>query len=686
MRSLINMSTRAGETTVALIAALALCGLTSAPAPAAGCSNEQLRAEDNSTNLPDCRSYEMVSLPEKGGSAVDVVKSVQSTPSGDAVAYGSTGAFAGTQGNPIATYYVASRTGAGWTTQGIELPQLNQDEFLRQPTQAFSEDLTTTFQDSRIALAPGAVEGNENAYLKDNATGERHFIATSTQAGAFWSGYYETVLGGSSDFSHVAFLYYGALTPEAPSSVFQIYDFTGGQLHPIGYLPDGSLDPAGVSAVWGNEASSVYDNGTKVFFTGGTTGGLYMRENDTTTLPVSVSQRAGASSTPEPAGFGGASADGSVVYFTSRANLTEASETHGQPTLYRLDFNTGLLSDLTVSSAPSDAEFGGNVSQVVHVSEDGSYVYFSAYGALAPGASTQQSFDVTNLYVWHQGQGVKFIAQAGVGTAGQVSPNGLHYAFVSSIPATSFTCSECSLLYDYDAESGQVRCVSCNPDGDPSTGGVEIGGLPYGIGISHHYPRAVLNDGRVFFDTTDRLVAADTNGQFDVYEWQDGALSLISSGHASEASHFAEASADGTNVFFRTGQQLVGQDSDHSVDLYDARIDGGFPAPPSAAACSGTGCQGVPSAPPIFATPPSVTFNGVGNFIAPVTKSKAKPKAKSLAKAERLTKALKACRADRSRKGKRRRAGCEATARKKYGPAHKAKQSVKQNLSRRAGR
>ena len=47
----------------------------------------------------------------------------------------------------------------------------------------------------------------------------------------------------------------------------------------------------------------------------------------------------------------------------------------------------------------------------------------------------------------------------------------------------------------------------------------------------------------------------------------------------------------------------------------------------AALACTGTGCQGVPPAPPIFATPSSVTFNGVGNF-EPSQKTTVKPKAK----------------------------------------------------------
>jgi hypothetical protein len=123
-----------------------------------------------------------------------------------------------------------------------------------------------------------------------------------------------------------------------------------------------------------------------------------------------------------------------------------------------------------------------------------------------------------------------------------------------------------------------------------------------------------------------------------------------------------DADEEGNNVFFATRARLTGQDEGDNVVLYDARVNG-FKAltPPE---CTGTGCQGVPPAPPIFATPSSVTFNGVGNY-APAAPSKAKLETKS----EKLTKALRACLRD---KHKKKRLACEKSARKKYGPAKKA--------------
>ncbi len=116
----------------------------------------------------------------------------------------------------------------------------------------------------------------------------------------------------------------------------------------------------------------------------------------------------------EPARFWTASADGLLVYFTSKAALTKESNTgsevrstreleearereeEGVPEseaqnpgidLYRYDVDTGTLTDLTVDAA---APNGAEVLGVVGASSDGSHVYFVAQGKLADGAVSGQ--------------------------------------------------------------------------------------------------------------------------------------------------------------------------------------------------------------------------------------------------------------------------------------------------------
>jgi hypothetical protein len=159
----------------------------------------------------------------------------------------------------------------------------------------------------------------------------------------------------------------------------------------------------------------------------------------------------------------------------------------------------------------------------------------------------------------------------------------------------------------YDSVTDQNVCVSCPSDG--STGGAARLTTTERT-ISNRVPQVVTDDGQVFFDTRLELLASDRNGARDVYSYHDGKLELISPGDGNFDAFFADASADGKNVFFVTGERLVGQDGDGALDVYDARVGGGFPGqspPPPSAPCSKTDCaEGAPGprvSPPVVAPP-----------------------------------------------------------------------------------
>ena len=128
--------------------------------------------------------------------------------------------------------------------------------------------------------------------------------------------------------------------------------------------------------------------------------------------------------------------------------------------------------------------------------------------------------------------------------------------------------------------------------------------------------------GRVVFDSADQLVPWDTNGRPDVYEWErdgtgscvegKGCLLLLSGGVSTSASWLAGESATGDDVFVISRDQLAAENHEETFNLFDARVGGVEPV--SEPSCAGTGCQGVPFEQPVFATPASATFQGVGNF------------------------------------------------------------------------
>jgi sugar lactone lactonase YvrE len=404
--------------------------------------------------------------------------------------------------------------------------------------------------------------------------------------------------------------------------------------------------------------------------------------------------------------------------------------------LYRADTEApegGRLTDLTP---------GGDVQGLMGTSGDGSYIYFVAGAVLAgnanganekatagsckavEGHNAEQEAErqeelsgqippgrACNLYLLREGQPPRFIAtlpavndtevipfggsneqnhsgdwQAAAGQrTAAVTPDGRNLTFMSNRSLTGYPNQGLYEVFLYDADSAQLRCISCNPGGEPpvrtefdSLNGPLAAYVPISKTLfpgDTHQVRGVTADGsKVFFDSAEPLVAQDTNGWIDVYEWErdgtgscgqsQGCIYLLSGGSSPESSWLLGGDANGENVFIITRAQLLAQDKNENDDVYDLRVNG--VRAPEEAACSGSGCQTPQPAPQTAGTPSSVTFAGAGNFPPPAP-AVVKPKPKPPTRAQLLAKALKACRAKHD---KHKRSACERQARKRYG-AHK---------------
>jgi hypothetical protein len=464
--------------------------------------------------------------------------------------------------------------------------------------------------------------------------------------------------GASTDFERLLFEANDALTPEAEdggSEEDNLYESVDGQLRLVNVLPNGTTEanatfggpPRGDEQEW--QAPFIHvisEDGDRIFWTDLNTGNLYLREGGTRTVQIDASVGGGGL-------FWTASPDGSKVIFTKGGDLYE----------YHVD--TEQTSDLTPSA---------EVVGVVGTSEDDSYLYFVAKGALAAGASPQECMikevdSRCNLYVWHEGEPVRFIttlsgednenmpvgeygtyygdwrASLGSRTA-ETTPDGRHLVFMSHTELTSYKFSVAESgsglaeIYVYDfAGGGHLSCASCNPTGEaPTHKALSALLIPsYSNTVGHRW---ISEDGtRVFFMSMDPLVPQDGNGMADVYEWEqdgagechtsDGCIYLLSGGSSPEHSYFADASANGDDVFIVTRAQLVPQDENENMDLYDVHV--GAPKPPAAPVCSDALCQqsGAATPPPVFGVPASSTFSGFGNAASIVQgKSAAKPKGK----------------------------------------------------------
>ena len=417
--------------------------------------------------------------------------------------------------------------------------------------------------------------------------------------------------------------------------------------------------------------------------------------------------------------FQGASADGSVALFTDPQNLTaDANEAGADLYLWRArgrggcEEAAGCLSDLTAQTENPENPFEAADVQglLPGIAADGRSAYLLARGVLDArpnGQGESASPGQPNLYAWREGEGMRFVAALSGGDArdwggppdsngafyafkqsAAPSPSGRYLAFMSERPLTGYDNRDATSgeraqeVFRYDSATDELACVSCDPSGrrphalvpgpaaeelseefDPNQlwGGVAVAAVvPEAMkttagGVSLYRPRYIHNDGRVFFNAADSLVAADSNGDGDVYEYEPtgvgscsaasgdagtatvpgGCVSLISSGTAEGTSAFLDASEGARDVFFYSPAQLSVTDTDNELDVYDAR-EGGEPAIlEPLAECQGEACQ-PPATPPETQTPASSAFRGPGNPPGPSRCARGARRAQKLSRRARL--------------------------------------------------
>jgi hypothetical protein len=485
-------------------------------------------------------------------------------------------------------------------------------------------------------------------------------------------------LAGAADLSHVVFEEELALTPSAPSGD-DLYEWAGGKVSLVSILPEGTatigtlagatrntqIELASNSSVPSNIANyrhAVSADGSRVFFEAG--GNLYVREHGeqeasrlgpkgeciergkACTVQVDASQAEGGS------GGGGefmvASETGSEVFFLDSAarKLTEDTPASGTD-LYMYDLETHALTDVTPVGEAGVLGVSGAGEEEGATGGGGAFVYFVAEGVLASNATEGRHAigGQPNLYLDDAGV-LTFIAtlnrerdscdwDTDKGCAGEginegdtsrVSANGRFIGFPSTNSLMGYDNRDAHTgvayaeVFLYDAVSGHLRCASCDPTGAPATapGIIRYPAAPDTFGEQRNmYPqRNVSDSGQVFFESADELLPQDTNSKRNVYEYEHERLYSISSGTSSRDSYFLDASADGSNVFFATAQPLIPRDQDAVYDIYDARVDGGFPETAAPALpCVGEACAGPASGAPVSSVPSSATFFGAGNLI-----------------------------------------------------------------------
>jgi hypothetical protein len=651
----------------------------------------------------------------------------QASTSGDEVTFSAYRAFQDPESAPFSSQFLTRRDPAvGWQTEAISPPQegeafINPGLAIDNLYRAFAPDLSQSwlYTYTEPLLGPGAIAGEPNVYRRDNETAT-YQACTVTPPLSDQAETHGAQLQGFSESGDLAvFKIEGKLTADGSDQtksggrpINQVYacSYTGGvaEVRLVSALPSGEASDLENSA--GGPANELFqfdqgraaslDNavaadGSKVFWTASAAddteqpGALYLRLNPG--APPTVSGTCDVAEADKactvqisagPARLWTAAEDGSVAFF---------SDASGQLYEYRV---------ATASTLPVAADVVG----VLGASENGRRLYFISEADLAEGAVA----DEPNLYLYQRGVGNTFIAglselDAQQGDAvpspgnsqpawhtARVTPDGSAVVFMSN------NAELAELVAEYDntdqltglpageiyrfAIGEELSCISCNRTGQRPRGRQvqnKLGPnpiLPVASMLptwlnSLYAPRVVSADGtRIFFEAFEPLVARDTNGKADVYQWEaegigsctatdsaydpqsEGCVSLISSGTSTTDSQFVDASPEGDDVFIRTAAPLVDWDPG-AIDIYDARVGGGFSAP-SLPPNPEDECKGESCAPPVRPIPPPAipptTAPGDGNVRQP--KPKTCPKGKRKVKRNGKVSCVKAKKQNRKAK------------------------------------
>jgi hypothetical protein len=509
--------------------------------------------------LPDDRQWELVSPPDKHGALVVPINQffglIEAAADGDAMTYETNEP---PELEPRGSTYkvqqmLSTRTSSGWGSQDIEPPN-NYETGIRLNVgytyRFFSPDLSLALLEPQGAFTPLEHDGvseevsprasERTVYLRSDFTcqatpatcytplvteantpegtkiGEDEEHVVQKSAAQF--------VGATPDLSHVVLTSNVPLTTPPVIGSSGLYEWSGGQLQLVSVLPasEGGAGVAdaefgGVTSETEEARNAISTDGSRVVWSNQSTHDLYMSD---TAGGKTESVRIGGAG----AEFTDASGDDSKVFFTEGAYKVNGNPHTGD--LYVFEVTSGASEPLAgrVTRLTEGAEVQG---AVLGASEDGSYVYFVANGALAPGAAPQlcreESYSESsgkepkrpnldcNLYVAHyNGEAKQWEAPSFIATlssadhpdwfAGElkehtsrVSPDGRFLAFMSQrsltgydnidvnehptqeeergndskapVPAGTKVEHVDEEVYLYDAVEHKLVCASCNPTG-----------------------------------------------------------------------------------------------------------------------------------------------------------------------------------------------------------------------------
>lgn len=671
---------RDGRRAIRAVGGLASVTLTlalPAGASAADCPSAPVRPVVDGAYPAGCYVYEKVSPAYKGngevaGGAV-LITGFRASPSGDHVIYPADSVFLGATTFPQVNAYYASRSADGWKNSAlgaqlpVELPADRAAPVEEQPDGELPQTISdngrwtvlgsnlvpgtrdkvlnrayaVNLQDETVTrITPPTLNGDHPISLESNYSAPPVVVGDNER----------TILPTGSRLTPDALGLFGEFDT-------RIYNVENGTTTLVSRLPNG--DPSNgklAEQMLGGPRAlrrwSVAADGKTFWWAeqyGPDPGPIYRGNVHAPTSDL-VTRSENPAAAIEGSGWAiGGSVDGSRTAFVSGQPLTAGLSADPADQAQRLFLYTDSdtpatdrnLTLISTDGNPADTTPLSVISQTAQLSDDGRTAYFwttgkqlVAGGPVGPGQK---------LFRWHDGQldylatGTVALDDFGVPLGLSLTATGRYYAFDTDADVTGDDNGGLVQRYVYDAESDEISCVSCGNGSPGAVGGIAPLTEMNLMQMGPNQRRYLSTEGHVFFVTATQLVPEDTNGLADVYVWQDGEVRLVSSGRSSSDVRFADASADGSTVFFSTRDRLSAWDIDSRSDLYVARRGGGVPEPNErpVEGCVGDACQGAaptPAAPPVLGT---VTFTGSGDV--PLVPWKSAAKRASVATLKRVT-------------------------------------------------
>lgn len=277
--------------------------------------------------------------------------------------------------------------------------------------------------------------------------------------------------------------------------------------------------------------------------------------------------------------YAGVSSGGDAAVFYTEESLVSADKDLSEDVYVRdlEESETRLVSDADpscVTPGCGDADVAASFAPG-GVVPSGNRIFFRSAEQL----SAADGDSSTDVYVRDVGAGTTILVSAGDSScAAEGCGNG---ALAATFRGASVDGTKAFITTDEELVAGDDDGLLDIYRRDLTSGvtaRVSVSGVcPAGADCSASYGGISSDGASAFFETNERLTGQDLDSSQDVYQWSGASAALVSTGpdggNGAVAAIFAGASSDGTRAFFETTESLLAADSDSSSDVYE-RVGG----------------------------------------------------------------------------------------------------------------